>query len=128
MQRQRLGRNRPESNGQKCERKQQNEDVREHLLSHAADTRKQVCIHISQQEHELEEKNAGGPDGRRPAQIRKKHLADHRLTNEKEERAGKERPSQNENTKSIDQLLMEPGNQQGLSEEDRKSTRLNSSH
>ena len=85
--------------------------MNQQLRSGVPDPGHDVRIDVSQQKHELEEENAGGPDGGRSTQIRQQHFADHRLTNEKEERTGKERPSRNENTKSIGQLLMEPCNQ-----------------
>ena len=87
MERQRLGRNGAEPNGQKRQRKQQHSQMRKHLLSCVADPRQQMRVHVAYQQHELKEKNTSGPDGRRSSQVRQKHLARHGLENEEKERA-----------------------------------------
>ena len=87
MQRQSFARNRPESNRQEGQGKQENQDVNEHLFSRVINTRQQMRVHVSQQQHELEEENAGGPDCCGAAEVGQQHLANHRLANEKEERA-----------------------------------------
>jgi hypothetical protein len=59
----------------------------QHLRSRLAHTREQMRIHVAQQQHELEKQHARRPHGGGATEERQQHLANHGLTNEKEERA-----------------------------------------
>ena len=74
---------------QEGQRQEENRVVRDDLFSNVRYPSEQMGIDVAQQEHELEEKNAGRPHSGGSAEVGKEHLADHRLANEKEERAEK---------------------------------------
>src|SRR5262245_18304986 len=87
----RLRRNRPEADRQNREWQQQNGSVNGDLLSDIRDAREQMRIDVTEQKHELKKKNAGSPDIRSAAKVRKKHFANHGLAHEKKEGAQKKR-------------------------------------
>ena len=78
-------------NRQQKQRNQQEDNVQQSLCSGSSQSRREVCVSVAEEQHDLKKDHADGPHHRASAKPRQNVLADQRLDLKQQKRAQKDR-------------------------------------